>query len=65
MNHHKDITKAMSVVLAAAIISSIGTVSTMNTNTGGATISSNTMISSPSNISLEDVEAALQLKKQP
>jgi len=65
MNHYKDITKAMSVVLAAAIISSIGTVSTMNTNTGGATISSNTMISSPSNISLEDVEAALQLKKQP
>ena len=60
--NHKDLTKAFSVIMAAAIITSIGTVSNINTNTDDYSLNNNTMVSAPANISLEDVEATLQLK---
>lgn len=60
--NHNDLTKAFSVIMAAAIISSIGMVSTADTNTGDITLNTNTMISAPANLNLEDVEAVMLLK---
>ncbi|MBR6095133.1 MAG: hypothetical protein IKP92_08965 [Lachnospiraceae bacterium] len=60
--NHNDLTKAFSVIMAAAIISSIGMVNTADTNTGDITLNTNTMISAPANLNLEDVEAVMLLK---
>ncbi len=60
--NHNDLTKAFSVIMAAAIISSIGMVSTADSNTGDITLNTNTMISAPANLNLEDVEAVMLLK---
>ena len=60
--NHKDLTKAFFVIMAAAIIASLGTVSNLNTNTDEESLNTNSIFSSPANISLEDVEAVLLLK---
>ena len=60
--NHKDLTKTFFVIMAAAIIASLGTVSNLNTNTDEESLNTNSIFSSPANISLEDVEAVLLLK---
>ena len=52
--NHKDLQKAFSVIMAATIITSLGTVNAINTNS---------MYTSPSNISNEDIKAVLEFNK--
>ena len=63
--NHKDLQKAFSVIMAAAIITSLGTVNAINTNSNSDdyTLNTNSMYTSPSNISIEDIKAVLEFNK--
>ena len=59
--NRKDLQSACSVIMAAAIITSLGTVGAMNSNLNENTLNNNTMISAPTSITIEDMQAAIKL----
>ena len=60
--NHKDMTKAFSVIMAAAIVSSLGMITQVNSIPGN-TQADNSIISSSTDYSLETILVAGELKK--
>lgn len=61
--NHKDMTKAFSVIMAAAIVSSLGMITQVNSIPGSTPSGNSITTSSPSDYSLETILAAGELKK--